>query len=75
MSHRWGRGLICSMAPGSTFENPLTDHPKYVTVKYLSEGSFGFVVLAKEKKTGKQVLIPSTVWYCVVTRQCQRLVI
>ncbi|CAK0785491.1 hypothetical protein CVIRNUC_008700 [Coccomyxa viridis] len=45
------------MAPGSSFENPLTDHPKYVTLKYLSEGSFGFVVLAKERTTGKQVAI------------------
>ena len=60
------------MAPGSSVENPLTAHPKYVTLKYLSEGSFGFVVLAKERTTGKQVLIPSTVWCVAVTGQCQR---
>ena len=43
------------MDVNTTFDNPLSDHPKYATVKYLSEGSFGFVILAKEKATGKQV--------------------
>ncbi len=43
------------MNVNTDFDNPLSDHPKYATVKYLSEGSFGFVILAKEKTTGKQV--------------------
>ena len=45
------------MSSTAAFENPLADHPKYVTQKYLSEGSFGFVLLAKERATGKKVLI------------------
>ena len=44
------------MAVNAGFDNPLSDHSKYATVKYLSEGSFGFVLLAKEKATGKQVI-------------------
>ena len=45
------------LSSNTAFENPLADHPKYVTQRYLSEGSFGFVLLAKERATGKKVLI------------------
>ena len=43
------------MGVNAGFANPLSEHSKYAIVKYLSEGSFGFVLLAKEKATGKQV--------------------
>ena len=43
------------MGVNPTFDDALSGHAKYSTVKYLSEGSFGFVLLAKEKATGKQV--------------------
>lgn len=33
-------------------EDPLEGHYRYETVKYLSSGSYGFVVLAKDLTTG-----------------------
>ncbi|CAL5229102.1 g12364 [Coccomyxa viridis] len=38
-------------------EDPLSGHPRYSTQRYLSEGSFGFVVLATENASGKPVAI------------------
>lgn len=54
--------VLSDMSSTAAFENPLADHPKYVTQKYLSEGSFGFVLLAKERATGKKVLILIHYW-------------
>ena len=38
-----------------SIEDPLEGHSRYSTVSYLSEGAFGFVVLAVETATKKQV--------------------
>lgn len=38
-------------------EDPLAGHPKYETVDWLGEGSFGFVLLARNLQTGEEVAI------------------
>ena len=43
------------MRAGLEIEDPLSGHPRYSTQRYLSEGSFGFVVLATENASGKPV--------------------
>ena len=43
-----------------SIEDPLEGHSRYSTLSYLSEGAFGFVVLAIETATQKQV---SGRWY------------
>jgi len=38
--------------------NPLgSNHPRYETIQYLNSGTFGFVQLCKDKRTGEQVAI------------------
>ena len=44
-------------------EDPLQGCSRYSTVSYLSEGAFGFVVLAAETATKKQV---SERWLCAL---------
>ena len=36
---------------------PLSDHPKYEKLKDLSAGAFGFVQLARNRRTGQHVAI------------------
>lgn len=38
-------------------ENPLEGHPKYEMLNWLGEGSFGFVLLARNLYTGEEVAI------------------
>jgi hypothetical protein len=42
------------MPPG---EDPLAGHDKYETIDWLGEGSFGFVLLARNLHTGEEVAI------------------
>lgn len=38
-------------------EDPLLGHPKYEALDFLGEGSFGFVLLARNLQTGEEVAI------------------
>ncbi|CAL8464979.1 g4514 [Coccomyxa elongata] len=45
------------MAVQPPTEDPLKNHHRYQTVKYLSSGSYGFVVLARDRTSGSSVAI------------------
>lgn len=38
-------------------EDPLVNHARYRTLKYINKGSFGFVVLAENTETRETVAI------------------
>lgn len=50
---------------GEQVPDPLANHPKYRTVKYLNRGSFGFVLLAVNKETNEEVAIKFVLVRCV----------
>lgn len=37
--------------------DPLAGHPVYAQVRFINSGSFGYVVLARNKQTGEEVAI------------------
>ena len=45
------------MAPPGIGSDPLADHEKYMKVKDLASGAFGFVQLARNRATGRHVAI------------------
>ena len=45
------------MAPAGIGSDPLADHEKYMKVKDLASGAFGFVQLARNRATGRHVAI------------------
>lgn len=45
------------MAPQGIGSDPLADHEKYMKVKDLASGAFGFVQLARNRATGRHVAI------------------
>jgi serine/threonine protein kinase len=49
--------LSPKMGPPGIGSDPLAEHEKYVKVKDLASGAFGFVQLARNRATGRHVAI------------------
>ena len=54
---RWFSGKDRAMSVDSNDENPLADHPRFVKVRELNRGAFGFVFLAEDIQAKKKVAI------------------